>query len=64
MSQQSKYIAYAPTHVDAIKLVDPKIAPTLPTYPANMKTAITTDLTFWADNNEELTKRFNAWLAQ
>jgi putative spermidine/putrescine transport system substrate-binding protein len=29
-----------------------------------MKTAIPTDLVFWADNNEELTKRFNAWLAQ
>nr|WP_298683581.1 polyamine ABC transporter substrate-binding protein [uncultured Dongia sp.] len=64
MSQQSKYIAYAPTHVDAIGLVDPAIAPTLPTYPDNMKTAIPTDLAFWADNNEELTKRFNAWLAQ
>jgi putative spermidine/putrescine transport system substrate-binding protein len=64
MSQQSKYIAYAPTHVDAIALVDPAIAPTLPTYPDNMKTAITTDWVFWADNNEELTKRFNAWLAQ
>jgi|RhiMethySRZTD1v2_1073278.scaffolds.fasta_scaffold00375_33 putative spermidine/putrescine transport system substrate-binding protein len=64
MSQQSKYIAYAPTHVDAIALVDPAIAPTLPTYPDNMKTAISTDWTFWADNNEELTKRFNAWLAQ
>jgi putative spermidine/putrescine transport system substrate-binding protein len=64
MSQQSKYIAYAPTHKDAIALVDPKIAPTLPTFPDNMKTAIATDLQFWADNNEELTKRFNAWLAQ
>lgn len=64
MSQQSKYIAYAPTHVDAIALVDPAIAPTLPTFPDNMKTAIPTDLAFWADNNEELTKRFNAWLAQ
>jgi putative spermidine/putrescine transport system substrate-binding protein len=64
MSQQSKYIAYAPTHVDAIALVDPAIAPTLPTFPDNMKTAIPTDLVFWADNNEELTKRFNAWLAQ
>ncbi len=64
MSQQSKYIAYAPTHVDAITLVDPAIASTLPTYPDNMKTAVVTDLVFWADNNEELTKRFNAWLAQ
>jgi putative spermidine/putrescine transport system substrate-binding protein len=64
MSQQSKYIAYAPTHMDAIALVDPAIAPTLPTFPDNMKTSIPTDLAFWADNNEELTKRFNAWLAQ
>jgi putative spermidine/putrescine transport system substrate-binding protein len=64
MSQQSKYIDYAPTHVDAIGLIDPAIAKNLPTYPENMKTAISLDWVFWADNNEELTKRFNAWLAQ
>ena len=64
MSRQSQFIAYAPTHVDAIALVDPAIAPTLPTYPDNMKNAVSTDWTFWADNNEELTKRFNAWLGQ
>lgn len=64
MSQQSKYIAYAPTNVDAIALVDPAIAPTLPTFPANMKNSLPTDPSFWADNNEELTKRFNNWLAQ
>jgi len=64
MSQQSKYIAYAPTRKEAIALVDPAIATTLPTFPDNMKTALPTDLAFWADNNEELTKRFNAWLAQ
>ncbi len=30
----------ADAHVDAIALVDPAIAPTLPTYPDNMKTAV------------------------
>ncbi len=29
-----------------------------------MKNALTLDPQFWADNSEELRKRFNAWLAQ
>jgi putative spermidine/putrescine transport system substrate-binding protein len=29
-----------------------------------MKNALPNDGQFWADNNEDLTKRFNAWLSQ
>ncbi len=29
-----------------------------------MKDALALDVDFWIDHSEELTKRFNAWLAQ
>ena len=64
MANQSKYIAYGPTHVDAIPHIAPDVLADLPTNPENMKTALTLDSRFWADHRDELQKRFNAWLAQ
>lgn len=64
MSQQSKYIDYGPTRTDAVALVDPAIAITLPTHPGNMATAFPTDPRFWARNGYELNRRFDAWLAR
>ena len=64
MSQQSKYIAYGPTNVDAVPLIAPEVLTDLPVAPANMTNALPNDGQFWADNNEELPKRFNAWLSQ
>lgn len=64
MANQSKYIAYGPTHADAIPFVAPEVLPNIPTAPENMKTALPIDARFWADNNDELLERFNAWLAQ
>jgi len=36
----------------------------LPTTPDNLTQAIPLDVSFWTDNSEELSKRFNAWLAR
>jgi putative spermidine/putrescine transport system substrate-binding protein len=63
MANQSKYISYGPSHADAIPKIAPDVLKDLPTAPENMKTAFTIDSHFWADNNEQLTERFNAWLA-
>jgi putative spermidine/putrescine transport system substrate-binding protein len=64
MSQQSKYISYGPTNVDAIAKIAPDVLADLPTAPANTKTALVQDYFFWGDHGEELRKRFNTWLAQ
>jgi putative spermidine/putrescine transport system substrate-binding protein len=64
MANQSKYISYGPTVVDAIPHIEPATLEHLPTNPANLKTALPIDAQYWADNNDELLKRFNAWLAQ
>ena len=59
-----EFIAYGLPNVDAGKLVPEKYQPELPTTPANLEGAIALDVDFWTDNSEELTQRFNAWLAQ
>jgi putative spermidine/putrescine transport system substrate-binding protein len=64
MADQTKYVAYAPANGDAIPNVDAAKVPNLPTAPDNMKTAFSIDYQFWADNKDQLTERFNAWLAK
>jgi len=64
MADQTKYISYGPSNMDASPMVDPAVLPDLPTAPDNMKTAIAVDPQFWADHGDELRERFNAWLAQ
>lgn len=64
MAEQSKYISYGPTNVDALPKIAPEVLADLPTAPDNMKGAITLDPQFWGDNGEELDVRFNTWLAQ
>lgn len=64
MSQQSKYISYGPTLKAAIAKVPKDILADLPTSPENSKNAFVVSSEFWADHDEELTERFNKWLAQ
>ena len=58
-----EYIAYGLPNIAAAKLVPEKYAAELPTTPDNLKQGIPLDVSFWSDNSEALSKRFNAWLA-
>jgi len=42
---------------------DLEMGPHMPTAPANFMNAIANGFEFWADNQDELNERFNAWLA-
>ncbi|WEK50821.1 MAG: ABC transporter substrate-binding protein [Candidatus Kaistia colombiensis] len=64
MAEQSKYSAYGPTNSDAAKLIAPAVLETLPTAPEHMKSILVYDAKFWGEHGEDLTKRFNNWLAQ
>jgi putative spermidine/putrescine transport system substrate-binding protein len=64
MANQSKYISYGPTNVDAIPKITPAVLKDLPTAPENNKTSLGLDASYWADHGDELRKRFNTWLAQ
>jgi putative spermidine/putrescine transport system substrate-binding protein len=63
MKNQSKYISYGPTVKAAIPLIAPDILKDLPTAPENSNNKLVASAEFWGDNNEELSKRFNDWLA-
>ena len=60
----SKYIAYAPPRKDAIALVDKQRLSDLPTSPQNFKRALQINAGFWADNADQINKRFQTWLTQ
>lgn len=57
-------IPYGPTHKAAVAKVPAKVAKDLPTHPDNLKTALREDTMFWLDYQDELTQRFNAWVAR
>jgi putative spermidine/putrescine transport system substrate-binding protein len=59
-----KFVAYGLPNKEAASKVPAEFAGDLPTAEANMTDAIPLNVDFWIDNSEELTKRFNAWLAQ
>jgi putative spermidine/putrescine transport system substrate-binding protein len=64
LAEQTKYIPYGPSNLEASKFVSADVLPNLPTAPANSKTSFSISAKFWADHDEELTERFNNWLAQ
>ncbi|WP_404385895.1 extracellular solute-binding protein [Caenispirillum salinarum] len=70
LADQAKYISYGPARNSSAKLVSTHaetgidMKPHMPTYGPNFENALPKNDAFWADNIDELTERFNAWLAQ
>jgi len=71
LANQASWISYGPARKSASKLVSTfhnnpnlQMGPQMPTAPENFKTAIQNDFLFWADHQDELNDRFNAWLAK
>ncbi len=60
----TKYIAYGPVRSTAGKFIAPEDAVNLPTSPQNLTTSLTLDNGFWADQGDEIRKRFTTWLSQ
>ena len=63
-AEYAKNIAYGPTNQKALAKLDAKVLANLPTSPANAKDAMQFGIKFWADQGEELEKRFASWAAQ
>lgn len=59
-----EFVAYGMPVKAAAALVPEELAVDLPTWPANMEVSIPLDIDYWVDNSEELTERFNAWVAR
>ncbi|MFT7696629.1 MAG: putative spermidine/putrescine transport system substrate-binding protein [Reinekea sp.] len=62
LADQTNYISYAPARKSSIALVSDKMMPHMATSPANFGNAIPVDHGWWADHQDELSQRFNAWL--
>jgi len=63
-AEYAKAISYGPTNNKALGKLDAKVLALLPTSPANSKDALQFNIKFWADQGEELEKRFASWAAQ
>ncbi len=62
LADQTNYISYAPARKSSIALVTDKMMPHMATAPENFGNAVPVDHAWWADNQDELNERFNAWL--
>jgi putative spermidine/putrescine transport system substrate-binding protein len=60
----SKLILYGPTNIDTFKLMDPALAAQMPSNPKYASITWKIDSRWWSDHNDDLSVRFNAWLAK
>lgn len=60
----TKFIPYAPPRKNAIPFIDKERLNDLPTAPENFKNAVQINASFWADNGDQINKRFQTWLTQ
>ncbi|MGI9482614.1 MAG: ABC transporter substrate-binding protein [Hyphomicrobiales bacterium] len=70
LAAQASYISYGPARKSSAPFVgkfagkDIDMKPQMPTAPANMKNALLNNFEYWADNQDSLNERFNAWLTK
>lgn len=64
LAEQTKYIAYGPVRRSSQGLIDPKVAGTLPTAPANFGNALAFDAAWWTAHGDAINERYAAWLVQ
>lgn len=64
LAEQPRYIAYGPVRRSAAIAVDPAIAATLPTAPANIEGALAFEARWWTEHGDAINERYAAWLSQ
>lgn len=70
LADQTKYISYGPVRKSSVPLIttyqdtDVQMAQHMPTAPENFKTALANSPEWWADNQDEMIKRYNSWLTK
>jgi len=70
LADQAAWISYGPARQSSIPLIGSHaeagipMRSLIPTAPENFRTALQSDFEFWADYQDELKERFDAWLAE
>jgi putative spermidine/putrescine transport system substrate-binding protein len=57
----SEHLIYGPTNRNALDLLPPRLAATLPSAAPNLSGALRVDTRFWIEHGDALERRFNAW---
>jgi putative spermidine/putrescine transport system substrate-binding protein len=60
----ARFIPTGLTNVEANRIVEPAFKKDTPSDPANMTDALELDANFWVEYGDQLTQRFNAWVAR
>ncbi|RZS76817.1 putative spermidine/putrescine transport system substrate-binding protein [Phyllobacterium myrsinacearum] len=61
-AELTRNIAYGPTNVEALGLLDPDLAKALPSYPANAKLGAILDSKWWNDNRDTVKARWATYI--
>lgn len=70
LADQAKFISYGPARASSAPLVSKHatlgidMAQHMPTDPANAKNTLVNNFSWWADNQDEVEAKFQAWLAK
>ncbi len=70
LADQASWISYGPVRQSSNPLIGKHaeagidMKPHMPTAPENFKRVVQNDFEFWADNQDQLNERFNAWLSK
>jgi len=70
LADQASWISYGPARKSSVAMIGKhatagfEMGPHMPTAPDNFTNALQNDFEFWADHQDELNERFNAWLSK
>ena len=70
LTDQARYISYGPSRRSSMAMISTHIEtgidmrPHMPTYPDNFRKGLESNYEWWADYEDEMTDRFNTWLAK
>ncbi len=70
LADQTKYISYGPVRKSSLPYIttyygtDVSMKPHMPTDPDNFKNALANSPEWWADNQDEMIKRYNVWMTK
>lgn len=64
LAEQTEYVSYAPARKSSLPLIRREYRSHMPTSPANFRNSLQNDFQWWAENQERMDERFDAWLGQ
>lgn len=64
LAEQTEYVSYAPARKSSLPLIRQEYRSHMPTSPANFRNSLQNDFIWWAENQQRMDERFDAWLGE